>query len=965
MKFSHILSALISVLALVGCSDPSIITNDIGSSLEYEGEYKISTFTISNETMVADLSLQDAVVVLTPLTSGGRSLEYSAKTEVSLKAIKCRMHIPQTETIPNGTYTMSLRLSDGTKLGGILRVTFKDDMLLSAELESIEYTKLSGEGTMEKPYLINSKTDFTSFINNLRRDSITHGAGRYFKQTATFDAPTQSELYDGRGYYNYGFAGSYDGGGFAIENIYYIGNSSPDRDCCIGLFTSLYDGAEIKNLKIDNVSIQNTAADCGSLAGKAMGNIRITNVKVKGIISSGGIRCGGLIGSLDGHLTIEGYDFNLMISGTSEVGGALGRAYDGSVVRIHNVTTDEHRFSISGNDNVGGLIGRMSGEFHLAHIELEHTVSGEDSDLKIISADGINQGGAIGLAENITAACNLDSILIECPVGGSANCVGGIVGRMESDFDVSVKLCRMTSLVTGNISVGGLFGHVKMLNGKYLNITGDSRVAADESAGSVKGVSKIGGAFGYLEGNIGHYGRIRVAINVTGTSDYTGGLIGYFKDSYILLEYFPMESQTMRVEGADYVGGLIGCAENSTIEGPYANEFKFNKSLASVPKSDKFESSYIGLVNGNNYIGGLIGKLSGGSLLSVSTNCTVTVSGEFAGGIVGLAELSGSNSTLNNCVFIGTLTNTKYRTGGIAGRIKGAGSVQNCINYGSISGGSDTGGIAGHVDYSNGVPDFDFCVNKGRISASGSSTGGIVGYLSGNQDKKEYMHIDHSANYGEVSNTSDSDNSGVGGIVGYCASKRICVWHSANHGKISSTSRQHGIGGIAGSLGQDPGGANASANLEVGWCCNRGEITSSYSGNTLGGILGYQEEGGSDKHDHDSWLHDCINFGPVSSKQDKDNGGILGKIDSYGYIQNCVNFGKVSHGNGVVGTHKNACIWNHDNLYFLKDSGKEWESTEIYDSNKGQASTYKGFDFNNTWYITGGYPALIDCPFQF
>lgn len=967
MKLQYLL-VIIVMIVLTGCSDDKYLTNEVGSELEEVGDYKVSSFTLSNEVMGADESLRDATIILK--SEEGLTMEYPAEIDVKNPSMKCRMRIPIGDKIPDGKYLLSIRLADGTKLGGRVTVVFKNEMLHETQGTVVEYTKLSGEGTEDNPYLIKSKDDFSSLINNLRRDSVAHGAGRYFRQTATFNAPTQSELYDGRGYYNYGFAGIYDGGGFAIENLYYIGSKDQKKDCGIGLFAQLYDGAEIKNLRVNAVNIQNTAGDCGAIAGKASGAVKISNVKVNGNITQGGYRCGGLIGSLSGRLTVYNYDLNLSISGDNEVGGVLGQAFGTSVVNIHHVTTADHRFSVSGVDNVGGLVGRVNGEFHIGHVELEHTVSSEDKDLKIIIASGMHQGGAIGFVEKTSTTCSLDSILIECPVGGTANDVGGIIGRMESSNNVSVNYCRMTSLVSGNTSVGGLFGYVNMdrCNMQFYGEENQTRVVTDESAGGVMGESQTGGLCGYFEGNMEQRAWIAIATNVTGSGNCTGGVFGKLVNAEVIFDRINMTSENMKVQGVDFTGGLVGYAENCLLDGTVSNSVDFGGGTdKSIPKPDRFKPAYIGQVFGRNSVGGLVGEMNGGELYQLCGNCTVTGSGDYIGGIIGVMKfISQPNNAIYHCTFDGTVTGSgRSRLGGIAGRVEGKGVVHYCINYGSVSGANDLGGIAGMVDYSNGIPNLDYCVNTGRINASGTSTGGVVGYLTGNSDKKEYMLVDHCANFGEVSSTSDSDRSGIGGIVGYTSTKRMIVRHSANHGKIWGSRRQHGIGGIAGSLGQDPGGANASANLEVGWCCNRGEVTSGESDNNLGGILGYQEEGGSDKHDHDSWLHDCINYGYISSDQDEDNGGILGKIDSYGYIQNCVNFGKVKYGNGVVGTRKSACIWNHDNLYYLKDSGKGWEAKEITDSNKGDQSTYSGFNFDNSWEMRNGYPALRDCPFQF
>ena len=81
--------------------------------------------------------------------------------------------------------------------------------------------------------------------------------------------------------------------------------------------------------------------------------------------------------------------------------------------------------------------------------------------------------------------------------------------------------------------------------------------------------------------------------------------------------------------------------------------------------------------------------------------------------------------------------------------------------------------------------------------------------------------------------------------------------------------------------------------------------------------------------------------------------------------------GKVADGNGVVGTHKDACIWYAHDLYYLKDSGKGWKAKEFLSSEAKNSSTFNNFDFTNIWVIDSdgskneGYPYLKDCPFQF
>ena len=116
-------------------------------------------------------------------------------------------------------------------------------------------------------------------------------------------------------------------------------------------------------------------------------------------------------------------------------------------------------------------------------------------------------------------------------------------------------------------------------------------------------------------------------------------------------------------------------------------------------------------------------------------------------------------------------------------------------------------------------------------------------------------------------------------------------------------------------------------------------------------------------------VHDCYNAGEVTSDQDDDNGGIVGYVDNFGEVVRCVNFGKVAYGNAMVGTHKSGTTWYHHNLYFLKNTGKDWCGEEFSESDKSKESTYENFDFGSVWKIdtslNDGFPHLQSCPFQF
>ena len=86
-------------------------------------------------------------------------------------------------------------------------------------------------------------------------------------------------------------------------------------------------------------------------------------------------------------------------------------------------------------------------------------------------------------------------------------------------------------------------------------------------------------------------------------------------------------------------------------------------------------------------------------------------------------------------------------------------TVENCDNYGTISGKEYVGGIiGGYATAHNAKYIFEGCSNYGRITGTGNSVGGIAGALFGVMDT-----IKKCANYAQVTSSGNY----VAGIVGY------------------------------------------------------------------------------------------------------------------------------------------------------------------------------------------------------
>jgi hypothetical protein len=168
-----------------------------------------------------------------------------------------------------------------------------------------------------------------------------------------------------------------------------------------------------------------------------------------------------------------------------------------------------------------------------------------------------------------------------------------------------------------------------------------------------------------------------------------------------------------------------------------------------------------------------------------------------------------------------TVQGTKVNTGGIAGFAGGAGVIQGCSNYGSISGTQSVGGICGQTASTTIIQN---CINHGQVHGNKDRVGGITGQNNGGKDG---LSVDQCVNTGEVS----ADENNVGGISGYVYTLiSNCYNTGAVLGKKSDS--KTGIGGIAGYLNQE----------RISNCYNVGPVSCSAdeeAATRIGAVVGF------------------------------------------------------------------------------------------------------------------------------
>ena len=226
--------------------------------------------------------------------------------------------------------------------------------------------------------------------------------------------------------------------------------------------------------------------------------------------------------------------------------------------------------------------------------------------------------------------------------------------------------------------------HAKLMDNINLN---------NEAWTPISNVSAIASAFaGTFDGN----GKTISGLSIS-TSKSNQGLFGLINGATI---------KNLKVEGTvystkSYVGGIVGKVQTGTIE-----NCGFGGSGSSVESKAE-------------YAGGIVGGLTSTGVKISGCYNKASVTGKYAGGILGYWKTS---AEIENCYNTGTISGS-YNSAGIAGQLS-SGNIKNCYNIGKINAGSNaTGGIFGFSNapitdcyYTN--PDTENCAGK-----SASSTG--------------------------------------------------------------------------------------------------------------------------------------------------------------------------------------------------------------------------------------------------
>ena len=393
-----------------------------------------------------------------------------------------------------------------------------------------------------------------------------------------------------------------------------------------GIFGSL-DDTQIQftpasRLYMDNESLEASSGICGTLAGALSYQepgkeilldpeilVINPNIKIKGGNNVGGIIGKLYNGTLTGTYTPEFSTTNVIVSkiprpifpgninsekpyreNATSVGGIVGYADKSTLRRLFTQP------SIYGRSTVGGIIGYASDtQVSDCGVKTETFNNGNNSAIMI--------GGIIGQA-SCSSHCEFSNLVNYSDITSGSNYIGGIFGSMVAGTSVKINKVVNLGKISATNNVGGIIGKT---SGK------DIEVYDAANFGSIQGIAGdkecgVGGIAGAAEDAITIYKSVNhgnITINRNAKYYGAGGILGYVKQGGAHVRYccnranidYPKDK-----EDSHGIGGIVGSIEKANDNDDSYVLDCYN--MGEINGQQKATSTL-----GTDYRGGIVGNL--------------------------------------------------------------------------------------------------------------------------------------------------------------------------------------------------------------------------------------------------------------------------------------------------------------------------------------------------------------------
>lgn len=211
---------------------------------------------------------------------------------------------------------------------------------------------ISGSGTEADPYTVSSVEELKAFRDSVNAGETTYNAeGVYVALGADIDMAGEDWSVNIGDDCNATFDGIFDGKNHKISNLTSTETAQKsDGYICTGLFGAIYGSAEVRNLTIENITI-NTGSYTGNNVGAVVGFAYTATGSIENV-------------KVTGNITINAADVD-------GVGAIVGYAYEGTLTVKDCVVDGNSGSSVTGQAFVGGVVGYAGGKTTLSNCTVQ------------------------------------------------------------------------------------------------------------------------------------------------------------------------------------------------------------------------------------------------------------------------------------------------------------------------------------------------------------------------------------------------------------------------------------------------------------------------------------------------------------------------------------------------------------------------------------------------------------------
>ena len=346
---------------------------------------------------------------------------------------------------------------------------------------------------------------------------------------------------------------------------------------------------------------------------------------------------------------------------------------------------------------------------------------GEETNYIVFSSKGLDEWITAASADPATNCILAASITLPDPEeSGGSNWIP--IGTGEKPFTGffggSGYAIRNLRIAASASALNGLFGAIGT-DGKVQNLVlEDIAVTGKGSSGGIAGSNAGTITSCIVTGILNNY---QSTDDATGSdSEAAGGIAGKSTGSISGC------TVAATISGRETAGGIAGRNEGS-ISGCFTEGRIIGVDniggIAGISKKEISQSASAASITGGGDIGGIAGLNDGGTIDQCTFSGSLSDSYYYIGGIAGHNTGSGR---IARSSFTGSISASTEYLGGITG-LNSAGTIEACWSSGSISGDADAGGIVGFNMPGSHV---SFCYSSGTIEAE-IDAAGIAGNNNG------------------------------------------------------------------------------------------------------------------------------------------------------------------------------------------------------------------------------------------